>query len=61
MFELKIKQKNKGNNYTEDHFYYSEDLKKLFDLIQLSIELSDEEISYVIREIEEGQDEDDEE
>lgn len=59
MFELIIKQKKDGRTYPEEHRYFSEDLKEMFDFIQLSIKLSKSEIQYMIREIEEGQVKDD--
>lgn len=61
MFELEIKQRREGSLYlSESHKYFSKDLEKLFDLIDLSIKLSRNEIEYTIREIEEGQVEDNE-
>lgn len=57
MFELVIKQKR--NTYTEDHKYFSENLNELFDMVQMSIKLSKFEISYVIRELTEGENNED--
>jgi len=61
MFELIIKQQPDGRCYTNDHKYYSKDLEELFEMVEQSIKLAKCEISYVIREIEEGQIEEDEE
>lgn len=57
MYKLVIKQKNQSN-YTENHFYYSENIDELFEMVKMSSKLSMHEITYQIREIEEGQIED---
>lgn len=65
MFELLITQKKPsvitGNLIEEEQIYRSKDIEVLFDMVNLTIKLSPYEISYTIRELEEGQVEDYEE
>lgn len=65
MFELLITQKKPsvvtGNLLEEEQIYRSKDIEVLFDMVNLTIKLSPYEISYTIRELEEGQVEDYEE
>lgn len=58
MFELLITQKKPsvvtGNLIEEEQIYRSKDIEELFNMVNSTIKLSPYEISYTIRELEEG-------
>lgn len=55
MFELVIRQKVKDKGYFEEQIYYSENLEDLVQLMKMTSALSRNKVNYLIREIEEGQ------